>query len=199
PAGAVHQPQLPALGALARGHERQVLVVRAPARLRLAVGGGGHLDLLLAGPARHPDVGVVLVAVLDRARHDVGDPLAVRRSLRIADVLHVVDVIDRQRALLRRRHTRYQQYRHQNTCRNLGHSSALPTGVQEDRRSGVLSWSPRPLASCDRSQSRESYLSSSITASSTSSPGLPRSTGSIASGSSTRLSCVRKSSLSGSM
>ena len=88
-AGAIEQPDLPALflflvGA-ARGDEREVLVVGAPARRRLAVGRRGELQLFAAVPLHHPDVGVALVLLGIDGRHRVGDPHAVGRSLRIAD------------------------------------------------------------------------------------------------------------------
>ncbi len=133
-AGPVHQPELSALGALARRDERQVFVVRTPARLRLAVRRRGHLDFLGAVPARHPDVGVVLVGVLDGPRDDVGDPLAVGRPLRIADVLDVVDVADVERALLGERDP--WQPHHQRQRQTGGDVLHCECPTTENRRAG---------------------------------------------------------------
>ena len=64
------------LGA-ARGHERQVLAVRAPAGRRLAVGRRGQLQLLAAVPPGHPHVAVALVLLFIDSGHRVGHPLAI--------------------------------------------------------------------------------------------------------------------------
>ena len=72
------------LGA-ARGDEREVLVVGAPARRRLAVGRRGELQLLAAVPLHHPDVGVASILLGVDGGDRVGHPRAVGRALRIAD------------------------------------------------------------------------------------------------------------------
>jgi hypothetical protein len=59
----------------------------------LAVGRVRQLDLPLPIPAHHPDVGVVLVRVLDGAGDRVGDPLPVRRPLRVPDLAEVVEIV----------------------------------------------------------------------------------------------------------
>ena len=172
------------LRALARGHEGEEPPVRAPARPRLAFRRRGDLDLLGAVPADHPDVGIVLVGVFDSAGDGVGDPLAVRRALRIADVAQVVEVVDGQRPPgLRSRQNAAAEDQHEG----------------EDSTHGAASDAVPPDSDVRASWPSRVYFSDSITASSTSRPGRTRSSGSVASGSSTTLSSRRKSSLSGSM
>src|SRR6185437_4557635 len=54
PAPTVEQPELGFLGALARGEEREIAIVRTPARVVLALLARRRLDRAGAVPARHP-------------------------------------------------------------------------------------------------------------------------------------------------
>ncbi len=97
-AGPVQQPDLGALLLLVlrapAGEEREVAVVGAPSRGGLVVGRGGQADGPGAVPARHPDVAVALVLLDVRRGHRVRDPLAVRRSLRVADGPDLREIVE---------------------------------------------------------------------------------------------------------
>ena len=100
-AGTIEQPHLRALLLLvlvaARGEERQVLAVGAPARTRLGVGRRGDLHVRAAIPRHHPDIGVALVLLGVDRHHGVGDPSAFWRALRVVDRAHARVVVERER------------------------------------------------------------------------------------------------------
>src|SRR5262249_45905254 len=69
----------------------------APARAALRLLARGQAQGGAAGQRRHVDVGVGLVLLGVHGRDGVGDPLAFRAHLRIADVAQREDVVDAQR------------------------------------------------------------------------------------------------------
>ena len=117
-ARAIEQPHLlRLLVAAARGEERNVLAVRAPARRVLAVLRLSELQLPAAVPARHPQMRHALVFDRIGAAHRVRNPLAVGRDLRIVDLAQGVDVIRRQRASLGRTGNRRREQGREQQCK----------------------------------------------------------------------------------
>src|SRR6185369_12746329 len=106
-AAAIQQPHLVALRLAGTGRsERQILAVRAEAGRRLALGAGRNLALVLAVEADGPDMSVAGLVFLDvNLRDDEGDALAVRGALRVAHLLQLAEIVERERTLraLRRR------------------------------------------------------------------------------------------------
>ena len=97
---AVDQPDLilarPSLAVAAAGDECDAIAVRAEARRAFAfLRAVGELNRVRAVEARHPDMAVILVFLELSDADRVGDPVAIRRDLRIGDHPlreHVVEV-----------------------------------------------------------------------------------------------------------
>ncbi len=81
------------LAARARGEEREVLAVGAPARARRRRALGGHRDRLAAVQRRHPDLGFGLVVLQARCAHDVGHPAAVGTELRTRHPFDLEEIV----------------------------------------------------------------------------------------------------------
>ena len=102
-AAPVQQHELPLLGARRGCDKGKIAAIGAPARIAGAVRRGRQRQPLAAVPTHHPDRAACLVGFAIVRRHHIGDPQAVGRHLRIAHVLHAVEVVRRQRSARRRR------------------------------------------------------------------------------------------------
>ena len=99
-AASIEQPHLIAarLAGPGRG-EREIAAVGTVLRRGLAVLARRDLPLVLSVDVHGPDVRAALVFLHVRRRNDEGDGLPVRRALRIADVFHLREIVERQRSL----------------------------------------------------------------------------------------------------
>src|SRR5436190_3501544 len=98
--GTVEQPHLRAqllLRFISTGREEcEVFVVGTPAWCAFAaVSSRRQPDLLSSVPTHHPEVRIALVLLSIDGAHGVGDPLSIRRYLRIANSSHPCQIIQR--------------------------------------------------------------------------------------------------------
>ncbi len=93
-APAIDKPDLGSLGFPgARRHEGQVFAIGTPARRRLGFGIKRELNVLAPVPADHPNMTETFVGFAIDCRNRVGDPFAVRRTLRITYFLQAREIV----------------------------------------------------------------------------------------------------------
>src|SRR5690348_7304368 len=100
---AIEEPDLVALGRpRTAGSEREIFAVGRPARRAFRFLAFGELAFAGTISGGHPDVRIALVGFDVGGADIVGDPFAVGRALRVADVAHAGEIVDGQVALLLR-------------------------------------------------------------------------------------------------